>query len=408
MKSSPKLISTISGIEYPFERIEEFADNGESLEVFIPNLEKVKIKSGEYIWQRFADFLPFNQMSEDFHLGEGNTSLIQADQRLREFTGISNLLLKNETQNPTWSFKDRGSLACIFMAKKMGEKVTATISSGNMGNSIAAYGAKAGIKVIVFVPEFTPKEKIMAMSIHGATIVKVKAEDYSMMKKHILSFAKKLKLRIVSGNGPVRVEGYKLTAFEMFEQMKKNKVPDYIAVPTSACGHIRGLFKGYRELKQVGITNKLPKMIVVQAKNNSPIVTAIKQGKAHVVPFSNFRTIAEAITTGNSMGGDEIIQKAKKYNWLAESVSEKEILVSQRKLGEVGYFVEPASATSLYAVKKLFMAGKIERGATVVMMLTGTGLKDLDVFQYYRLDVMESDIEKIEDDVRNLLKNIHN
>jgi len=86
MKSSPKLISTISGIEYPFERIEEFADNGESLEVFIPNLEKVKIKSGEYIWQRFADFLPFNQMSEDFHLGEGNTSLIQADQRLREFT----------------------------------------------------------------------------------------------------------------------------------------------------------------------------------------------------------------------------------------------------------------------------------------------------------------------------------
>jgi threonine synthase len=407
MKSSPKLISTISGIEYPFERIEDFADNGESLEVFIPNLEKAKIKSGEYLWQRFAGFLPFTQMSKDFHLGEGNTALIQADQRLREFTGISNLLLKNETQNPTWSFKDRGSLACIFMAKKMGEKVTATISSGNMGNSIAAYGAKAGIKVIVFVPEFIPKEKIMAISIHGATIVKVKAEDYSMMKKHILSFAKKLKLRIVSGNGPVRVEGYKLTAFEMFEQMK-NKIPDYIAVPTSACGHIRGLFKGYRELKQAGITDKLPKMIVVQAKNNSPIVTAIKQGKEHVVPFSNFHTIAEAITTGNPMGGDEIIHKAKEYNWLAESVSEEEILVSQRKLGEVGYFVEPASATSLYAVKKLFKAGKIEKGATVVMMLTGTGLKDLDVFQYYHLDVRESDIEKIEDDVRNLLKNIYN
>jgi threonine synthase len=177
-------------------------------------------------------------MSEDFYLGEGNTSLIQADQRLREFAGISNLLFKNETQNPTWSFKDRGSLTCIFMAKKMGEKVTATISSGNMVNSIAAYGAKAGIKVIVFVPEFTPKEKIMAMSIHGAIIIKVKAEDYSMMKKHILSFAKKLKLRIVSGNGPIRVEGYKLTSFEMFQQME-NKVPDYIAVPTSACGNVK-------------------------------------------------------------------------------------------------------------------------------------------------------------------------
>jgi threonine synthase len=116
----------------------------------------------------------------------------------------------------------------------------------------------------------------------------------------------------------------------MFEQME-NKVPDYIAVPTSACGNVRGLFKGYRELKQAGITDKLPKMIVVQAKNNSPIVTAIKQGKDQVVPFSNFHTVAEAITTGNPTGGDEIIHKAKRYNWLAESVTEEEILVSQKK-----------------------------------------------------------------------------
>lgn len=116
----------------------------------------------------------------------------------------------------------------------------------------------------------------------------------------------------------------------MFEQME-NKVPDYITVPTSACGNVRGLFKGYRELKQAGITDKLPKMIVVQAKNNSSIVTAIKQGKDQVVPFSNFHTVAEAITTGNPMGGDEIIHKAKRYNWLAESVTEEEILVSQTK-----------------------------------------------------------------------------
>ena len=127
-----------------------------------------------------------------------------------------------------------------------------------------------------------------------------------------------------------------------------------------------------------------------------------------VVPFSNFHTVAEAITTGNPMGGDEIIHKAKKYNWLAESVTEEEILVSQRKLGEVGYFVEPASATSLYAIKKLFKAEKIKEGSTVVMMLTGTGLKDLDVFKYYHLNVMESNIEKVEDDVWNLLKNIYN
>lgn len=397
-----KLISTISGTEYPFERIEEFAENGEPLEVSIPNIKNAKIHPGENLWQRYLDFLPFNQMKPDLHLGEGNTPLIRADRRLQEFTGINDLFLKNETQNPTWSFKDRGSLTCIYMAREMKENVTATISSGNMGNSIAAYGAKAGIKAIVFVPEFVPRVKIFSMFIHSAKVIRVKADDYSKMKKHILGFAKKLKLRIVSGNGPIRVEGYKLTAFEMFEQMKK-RVPDYIAVPTSACGHIRGIFKGYRELQKAGFIDKLPRMIIVQAKNNSPVVSAIQQGKDQVIPFFNFHTIAKAITTGNPMGGEELIHKTKKYHWLAESVTEEEILQSQKKFGEVGYFIEPSSATSLYAVKKLFGAGKIEKDATVVLMLTGTGLKDLDVFQHYRVDILESDLRHIEEDVQGLL-----
>ena len=397
-----KLVSTLSDIEYPFEKIKEFTENGESLEVSIPDIKNAKIHSGENLWQRFLDFLPFNRMNPDLHLGEGNTSLVRADQRLQNFTGISGLYLKNETQNPTWSFKDRGSLACVYMAREMKEQITATISSGNMGNSIAAYGAKAGIQVIVFIPEFVPKEKIFSMFIHGAKVIRVKADDYSIMKKHILGFAGKLKLRIVSGNGPIRIEGYKLTAFEMFEQMKK-QVPDYIAVPTSACGHIRGIFKGYRELKKAGLIDRLPRMIIVQAKNNSPIVSAIQQGKDNVIPFSNFHTIAEAITTGNPMGGKELIHKAYKYHWLSESVTEEEILQSQRKFGESGYFVEPASATSLCAVKKLFNAGKIEKDAMVVLMLTGTGLKDLDVFQQYRVDVLESDIENIEKDVKSML-----
>ena len=397
-----KLVSTLSDIEYPFEKIKEFTENGESLEVSIPDIENAKIHSGENLWQRFLDFLPFNRMNPDLHLGEGNTSLVRADQRLQNFTGISGLYLKNETQNPTWSFKDRGSLACVYMAREMKEQITATISSGNMGNSIAAYGAKAGIQVIVFIPEFVPKEKIFSMFIHGAKVIRVKADDYSIMKKHILGFAGKLKLRIVSGNGPIRIEGYKLTAFEMFEQMKK-QVPDYIAVPTSACGHIRGIFKGYRELKKAGLIDRLPRMIIVQAKNNSPIVSAIQQGKDNVIPFSNFHTIAEAITTGNPMGGKELIHKAYKYHWLSESVTEEEILQSQRKFGESGYFVEPASATSLCAVKKLFNAGKIEKDATVILILTGTGLKDLDVFQHYRVDVLESDLRHIEEDVQGLL-----
>jgi len=399
---SVKLQSTLSGQEFPFDLIEEFTADGESLEVVIPEIIAAKIQSGRFLWERFADFLPFSSVDSTVSLGEGNTPLLKAGKLLTSHTGIENLLLKNETVNPTWSFKDRGSLCCVWMAKEMKEKVTATISTGNMGHSLSAYGARAGLNVLVFVPSFTPVEKILAMNVHGATVLKVDAPDYSLMKNSILGLAKELSLRIVSGNGPIRVEGYKLTAFEMFEQLNRI-VPDFIAVPTSACGHIRGIFKGYRELHEAGFIERLPKMIVVQAANNSPIVSAIKQGKNHIIPFSNFKTIAEAITSGNPAGGDEIVQKAHRYGWLAEDVTEDEIIESQRMFARAGFFVEPATATSLRAVKKLRGQGKIAQDATVVLMLTGSGLKDTDVLRTQPQSVVECSLKTIQADLHKIL-----
>jgi threonine synthase len=399
------LVSTLSGLEYPFERIGELSENGEPLEVHILGLERARIHTGERLWERFSDFIPFTELNAAVSLGEGGTPLLRADEKLRTFTGISGLLLKNETQNPTWSFKDRGSLTCTAMAREMGERVTATISTGNMGHSIAAYGAKASIHVVVFVPRSTPAAKIGPMTLHGATVMRVAAPDYAVMKHRILKLAPRFGLTIVSGNGPIRVEGYKLTAFEMLEQLEGG-VPDFIAVPTSACGHIRGLFKGYRELKTAGIVNRVPRMIIVQARRNSPIVSAIKEGKRHVIPFHDAHTVAEAITTGNPRGGEELIQKAREFDWLAEDVSEEEILTSQRRLARSGMFVEPASATSLFAVKKLRESGRIPADASVVLMLTGSGLKDPDVLQHHRLDVVESEIDRVESDLEALLSRI--
>ncbi len=397
-----KLISTLSGEEYPFNRIEEFADNGESLEVKIDNLSKARVRKHDRFYKRYSDFLPFDVNKEDLSMGEGNTPLLLADRKLSDFTGLSNFYLKNETLNPTWSFKDRGSMTCMLMSREMGEKVTATISTGNMGNSIAAYGARAGIKVIVFVPQYTPEEKIRAMSIHGAKVIKVYAPDYSEMKKQVLDMAKELKLRIVSGNGPIRVEGYKLTAFELYEQFQ-GAIPDYIAVPTSACGHIRGIYKGFRELKEAGFIRKLPKMIVVQAENNAPVVRGIEEGKEDVVPFENFHTVAEAITTGNPMGGKEIVVKASENGWLAQSVSEDEIIEAQKVLAKSGFFVEPASATSLYAVRKLREKGKIRSNEKVVIMLTGSGLKDSEIFSHHDFKPFESNLEKLRGDIQKLI-----
>jgi threonine synthase len=397
-----KLVSTITGAEYPFGRLEEFADNGEALEVGLAGIERARPRPSPCLWERFAEFLPFKKMDPSASLGEGNTPLVDAGGGLKAFTGIERLLLKNETQNPTWSFKDRGSLACIFMAREMGERVTATISTGNMGHSIAAYGARAGIKPLVFVPQIAPREKLLAMTIHGATVIRVRAPDYAGMKKAVLGLAREFNLRIVSGNGPIRAEGYKLAAFELYEQTR-GELPDYVTVPTSACGHIRGLFKGFRELLAAGLIQRLPRMIVVQAANNSPIVSAIKQGAKHVIQFTNFHTVAEAITTGNPMGGDEIIAKAHQHGWLAEDVAEAEILEAQRAFAQAGWFVEPATATTLAAVRKLRAAGRIAPGDSVVLMLTGAGLKDIDVLKRHPSSIVESSLDSVRRDLEQAL-----
>ncbi len=397
-----KLVSTVTGLDYPFERLEEFADNGEALEVSLADIARARPRPGRHLWERFAEFLPFRAMDAAVSLGEGNTPLVEGCARLKTFADVDRLWLKNETQNPTWSFKDRGSLACIFMAREMEERTTATISTGNMGHSIAAYGARAGIKALVFVPEFAPREKLMAMTLHGATVLRVRAPDYAQMKKTALGLAQEFNLRIVSGNGPIRAEGYKLTAFELYEQMP-GELPDYIAVPTSACGHIRGLFKGFRELLAAGLIRRLPRMIVVQAANNSPIVSAIKQGLKHVIPFTNFHTVAEAITTGNPMGGDEIIAKANEHGWLAEDAAEAEILEAQRVLARAGWFVEPATATTLCAVRKLRAAGRLAAGESVVLMLTGAGLKDLDALKHQPCSVIDSSLDNVRRDLDQAL-----
>jgi len=400
-----RLRSTISGQEFPFERIEEFAGNGESLEAAVDGLAGARVRPGRRLWERFADFLPV-AVDDEISLGEGNTPLLPAGRSLSEHTGIGRLLLKNETMNPTWSFKDRGSLTSIAMARQMGEPFTATISTGNMGNSIAAYGARAGIRAVVFVPHYAPAEKIRAMAIHGAAVVRVTAPDYSLMKREVLALAPGLNLRVVSGNGPIRTEGYKLAAFEMYEQLE-GCVPDFIAVPTSACGHIRGIFKGYRELMEAGLTDRLPRMIVVQSANVNPLVAAIREGRDRFVPVTGKETVAEAITSGDPPGGDEIVLKARQFGWLAGDVTEEEILDAQRRLAGAGYFVEPAAATSLAAVKKLRDAGTIGSDDSVVLMLTGSGLKDMSVFARQGAEVIDSDLRGVRGHVEKILASSH-
>jgi threonine synthase len=221
------------------------------------------------------------------------------------------------------------------------------------------------------------------------------------MKTALLAMAGDLRLRIVTGNGPIRVEGYKLAAWEIVEQLE-GEVPDVIVVPTSACGHIRGLFKGFRELRDAGVTAAIPRMAVVQAAQNSPIVSAIRKKCDHILPVAEVRTIAEAITSGNPPGGDEIVHKAARFGWPAEDVTEEEILDGQRRLGAAGFFVEPAAATTMHAVRKMRERGTLPPDASVVAVLTGSGLKDIAVLHRHRLQVLESDLSALRDTLARL------
>ena len=395
------LVSVSSGEEYPFERLEEFADDGEPLEVRA-DLTRAKVRTGACgTAARFRDFFAYRNAAQGGGLGEVITPLVQAPKSLADFVGIERLLLKNETMNPTWSFKDRGTLPLIWLAAELGETTLATISTGNMGHSVAAYAAHHGLRAVVFVPHFTPPEKILSMGAHGAVVVRVASENFGIMKRSVLAQGEAAGLRIVSGNGPHRVEGYKLEAFEMWEQMG-SEAPDFIAVPSSACGHIRGIHKGWRELFSAGLVAQVPRMIVVQAANNAPLVSGIEQRLGRMVPVDHVDTIAEAITSGNPPGGDALVRQAQSLGWPAATATEEEILDGQSRLAQAGYLVEPASATSMHAVRKLRATGIIAPESRVVLMLTGSGLKDPTILQRHTMkiwDVNEGDLVAIMDQI---------
>lgn len=361
----------------PDAGLREFSDSGESLEwrmQIAPGQHSDS--SGKTVWERWHSFLPdFLIKTPRLSLGEGDTPLIQAPEKLCSFTGIKDFWLKMETANPTCSFKDRGSRAAASLSLSLGESCLAVISTGNMGHSTAAYGAMAGMPVLIFVPRFIPAEKTIAARMHGATIVRIDSDDYSELKSILLDEAPKLGIRITSGNNPFRIEGYKTGAFELFEQCKE-KLPDWVAVPTSACGHIRGLFKGFQELFHAGLISQIPGMILVQPGGNSPVATAVRRCLDRIIPVAESRTIATALSSSDPPGGNEIVRMAKKFHWLASIVDENEILPARSMMSLSGILSETSAALTIPALKSLKIENKISPNDRVVMMVTGSGLKE--------------------------------
>lgn len=322
------------------------------------------------IIEKYREYLPVTDKTPVISLNEGNTPLIRAPY-IEGLVGKNiEVYLKYEGLNPTGSFKDRGMTLAVSKAMEEGAKAIICASTGNTSASAAAYAARAKIKCVVLIPEGSiALGKLAQALIHGAQVLAVK-DNFDVCLKLVREITEKYPITLVNSLNPYRIEGQKTGSFEICDVLGAQ--PDYHAIPVGNAGNITAYWKGYKEYKEKGKINGLPKMIGFQAKGASPIV------KGAIV--KNPKTIATAIKIGNPASWKQAEAARDESGGLIEAVTDKEILEAYKILAsKEGVFVEPASAASLAGVLKKAKEGYF-KGQTckIVCVLTGHGLKDPD------------------------------
>lgn len=394
------LICTYCNREYPMET-KDFRCNicNEPLE--LEEIKTGKIKEGNILNQslleRYGDFYPFLDIDNELSLGEGFTPLVKA-KKLANKLGIKELYFKNESENPTWSFKDRGTITGVLRAKNLGYKRIGTVSTGNMATSVAAYGSSANMETFVLVKKEIADEKLKPIAIYGPKLIKVDG-DYDNLYKKSFEIGHNNGIYFINSDVPFRVEGYKTIAFEICEQLNFD-IPDYVIIPTSAGGNIRGIEKGFREFKNIGLIDRIPKIIAVQASGCSPIYNAFEKDKENITRIEEPNTIAHAIENPFPPSGNQVLRMLKKNGGISVSVDDEEIIRAQRKMASIGIFGQPASATSLAAVEKLVSSRYLKESDRVVCIVTATGLKFTAALDKHELNIIETELENLEEIIK--------
>jgi len=336
---------------------------------------------------RYMEFLPVPSRDYIVSLGEGGTPLLKA-RRLGEKLGLRNLYLKDETRNPTGSFKDRAMSVSVSMAVYFGFKKAVIASSGNAAASLAAYGAKAGIEVYAFVPDFAGYGKIAQLLYYGAKVFKVRwseAEDPTVKMMRILyeehGFYPSPSFGVFN---PYQVEGPKTISMEIVEQLKW-MVPDQVFVPTGAASLLTGVFNGFRDFNMVGWINRYPKLVAVQPEGNHPFVRAWRE-RADPMNIRPWEKPPDTIATGLEdtypWDGDAGLKALYTTNGYGVVVSDKEILDSMKMLASLeGVFAEPSGAAGLAGLIKAIEEKQVDRDEVIVVLVTGHGLKDPDIIR---------------------------
>ena len=341
----------------------------------LPEAGKVKF-SGKLEFWKYKQMLP--PVKHMISLGEGGTTLHKAE-RLAKAVGLKELYLKDETRNPTHSYRDRAAALLTSNAIDHGYEALVSATNGNMGASLAAYSAKAGLICHVVVPKVVDVGKLAQMLAYDAVIEEFgDIVDDSIRKAAAL--AKETGwYQATAELNPLVVEAQKTVSYEIYEQFE---VPDWVLVPMGSGGTIYSLWKGFKELQQLGITKSLPKMVGVQTEGCAPIVNAFTKGGSESEKACNPYTRALAILVGDPLQSELAVKAINESEGLALTVSDSEILSAELQIAKLeGVFAEPASSATVAALKKLAEEDRISSDSSVACLITGSGLKATDVLQ---------------------------
>ncbi len=331
------------------------------------------------LW-RWFELLPLQDARFMVTLGEGDCPLVQLT-RLGERLGLTHLWLKDESLNPTGTFKARGLAVAISRAKELGAQRVIIPSAGNAGGAAAFYAARAGMEACVVVPVNTPRENLRECQAAGAKIIQVKGtlRDAGKLVQEISQ--REGWFDLATFREPYRLEGKKVMGLEIAEAFHW-RLPDVIIYPTGGGTGLVGMWKAFEELRDLGWLEgeRFPRMVSVQAKGCAPLVRAFENGQDQCQVWQGARTIASGLCVPKSFADREILQVLYQSRGTAISVEDEEILQAGRELAHTeGIFAAPEGAATLAGLKKLIARGFISPADRLVLFNTGTGLKYLSV-----------------------------
>jgi threonine synthase len=330
------------------------------------------------LW-RYREVLPLPGDVEPVSLGEGGTPLLRASGSCR--TGDIDLWIKDESLNPTQSFKARGMTVAVSMAKYLGAEKLAVPSAGNAGGALAAYAARADLEAHIFMPRDTPRANIIECRELGAHVTLIDGLITDCGAEIARRKEKEGWFDMSTLKEPYRVEGKKTLGYELAEQCNW-QLPDVIVYPTGGGTGLIGMWKAFDEMEMLGwIGKKRPRMFAVQATGCAPIVRAFEAGEKTAAEFSDAHTIASGLRVPKAIGDFLILNILRQSKGGAVAVDDEEMIRIARDVGsKEGLFVSPEGAACFAAFKSLHRAGKVGSGEQVVIFNTGSGLKYLECY----------------------------